>query len=151
MSKRRGLSEKPSPSETYLTERSAIPWWIRIVVSLVALLLAAGAGIALVHPEMMLAPGDAMNGAAHIYAGYMASRNFALAIMLVVLLILSAKRALANVMVLVALVQLLDAGIDCAEGRWTIVPGVLIIGLVFVIAAARLSGNPFWKAEAWRP
>jgi hypothetical protein len=129
--------------------RSAIPWWIRIAVSLVALLLTAGAGIALVHPEMMVAPGDAMNGAVHIYAGYMASRNFALAILLVVLLGLGARRALGNLMVLVALVQFLDAGMDCAEGRWMIAPGVVIIGVVFLVAAARLCGYPFWKREAW--
>jgi hypothetical protein len=67
-----------------------------------------------------------------------------------VLLILGARRALANVMVLVALVQLFDAGIDCAEGRWAIVPGVLLIGIVFVIAAARLSCYAFWKVEAWK-
>jgi hypothetical protein len=131
-------------------QKSAMPWWIRIVVLLGGLLLAAGAVIALVKPAMMVGPQDAMNGAVHIYAGYMASRNFALAIMLVVLLGLGARRALGNLMVLVALVQLLDAGMDCAEGRWTIVPPVLIIGIVFVIAAARLSGYAFWRVEAWK-
>jgi hypothetical protein len=38
---------------------------------------------------------------------------------------------------------------DVAEGRWTIVPVVLVLGLVFLIGAARLSDSPFWKLEAW--
>jgi len=52
-------------------------------------------------------------------------------------------------MLLVALIQLLDACIDCAEKRWPIVPGVLFLGLVFLFAAARLSSAPFWKSEFW--
>jgi len=141
--------ERPLDAGTALAQTPEIPWWIRIVVCLGALLLAAGAGIALVHPAMMVDPQDAINGAVHIYAGYLASRNLALAVMLVALLLLSAKRALGNLMVLVALVQLLDAGIDFAERRWQIVPGVLVIGIVFVVAAARLSGYAFWRSGAW--
>jgi hypothetical protein len=38
---------------------------------------------------------------------------------------------------------------DVAEGRWTIVPVVLVIGVAFLIGAARLSDYPFWKLEAW--
>jgi hypothetical protein len=69
--------------------------------------------------------------------------------MLLVLLGLRARRALGNLMVLIALIQILDACIDCFEGRWMIVPGVLVFGLVFLIAAARLSGYPFWRSQAW--
>jgi hypothetical protein len=29
------------------------------------------------------------------------------------------------------------------------VPGVLIFGLLFFFASARLSGHPFWRKEAW--
>jgi hypothetical protein len=126
-----------------------IAWWVRVVVLLGALLMAAGAVIALVHPAMLVAPQDEINGAALIYAGYMASRNLALAVMLVALLGLGARRALGSLMVVVALVQVLDAFIDCTERRWAIVPGVLVIGVVFLIAAARLCGHPFWKAAAW--
>jgi hypothetical protein len=129
---------------------SPIAWWLRIAVMLGALLIATGAVVALVHPALLVSPHDEMNGAVHIYAGYLASRNLALAIMLVLLLTLQARRALSNLMVVVALIQVLDACIDCAEGRWVVAPGVLVFGLVFLIGAARLSGHPFWKAAAWK-
>ena len=126
-----------------------IAWWLRAVVILGALLMATGAVLALIHPAMLVSPRDEINGAVHIYAGYLASRNMAMAIMLIALLSLSAKRALSNLMFLVALVQLLDACIDCAEARWPIVPGVIVLGLVFLFAASRLSNDPFWKKEFW--
>jgi hypothetical protein len=98
---------------------------------------------------MLVSPHDEINGAVHIYAGYLASRNLAMAILLIVLLSLSAKRALSNLMVLVALIQLLDACIDCAEARWPVLPGVLILGLIFLVAGAKLSSYPVWKPEFW--
>ena len=91
-----------------------------------------------------------INRAVQIYAGYMAARNLALAFMLVALLVVGARRSLGNLMVLVGLIQLLDACMDVYEGRWVVVPGVLIFGLIFLIGATRLSdGNPFWKLRAW--
>jgi hypothetical protein len=128
---------------------TAIPWWITAVVLLGALLTATGAILALVNPAMLVSPHDEINGAVHVYAGYLAARNGALAIMLLVLFGLRARHALGNLMVLIALIQILDACIDCFEGRWMIVPGVLVFGLVFLIAAARLSGYPFWRSQAW--
>ncbi len=125
-------------------------WWLSAIVILGAALTAMGAIIALVHPAMLVSPHEEINGAVHIYAGYMAARNLALAFMLVALLLIGARRALGNLMVLVGLVQILDTCMDVAEGRWAIVPGVLIFGLAFFIGAARLSGFPFWKLAAWR-
>ena len=127
----------------------AIPRWITAVVLLGALLTATGAILALVHPAMLVSPHDEINAAVHVYAGYLTARNGALAFMLLVLLGLRARRALSNLMVLIALIQILDACIDCFEGRWMVVPGVLVFGLVFLIAAARLSGYPFWRSQAW--
>ena len=127
-----------------------IAWWLRILVLLGALLTATGAVIALFHPAMLVSPQDEINRAVHIYAGYFASRNLALAVLLVVLLSLRARRALSDLMVVVALVQVLDACMDILEGRWMIVPGVVVFGLIFLIGAARLSGNPFWRAAAWK-
>ena len=72
------------------------------------------------------------------------------AIMLMGLLLIGARRALANLMVLVGLIQLLDACMDVAEGRWTIAPGVLVFGIVFLICAAKLCGFAFWRREAWQ-
>jgi hypothetical protein len=126
-----------------------IAWWVRVVVILGALLTAMGAIIALVQPAMLVSPHDEINGAVHIYAGYLVARNLAIAIMLVALLLLGAKRALGNLMVLVGFIQLLDVCMDVAEGRWSIVPGILVFGVVFLVGAARLSVYPFWRIEAW--
>jgi len=138
-------------TQTIRLNTPAIPWWITAAVLLGALLTATGAVLALVHPAMLVSPHDEINGAVHVYAGYLAARNGALAIMLVALLILGARRSLSNLMVLIALVQVLDAAMDIAEGRWMLVPGVLVFGLVFLVAAARLSDHPFWHPEAWMP
>jgi hypothetical protein len=119
-------------------------------VILGAMLTVLGAVIALVHPAMLVSPHDEINRAVQIYAGYMAARNLALAFMLVALLVVGARRSLGNLMVLVGLIQLLDGCMDVYEGRWVVVPGVLIFGLIFLIGATRLSdGNPFWKLRAW--
>jgi hypothetical protein len=149
MSAQNANSERSRDSSSAAGVGAAIPWWIRIAVCLGAILTAMGAVIALVDPKMLVSPQDGINGAVHIYAGYLASRNFALAGLLVGTLAMDAKRALGNFMVLVALVQWLDAVMDCLEGRWTIAPGVFIFGLIFLAGAARLSGYPFWRREAW--
>jgi hypothetical protein len=141
----------PAARESASSDQSrAISWWLGAIVILGAALTAMGAVIAFIHPAMLVSPRDELNGAVRIYAGYLVARNLAIAIMLLGLLLLGARRALANLMVLVGLIQLLDAGMDVAEGRWTIAPGVLVFGLVFLIGAAKLCGFPFWKREAWQ-
>jgi hypothetical protein len=127
-----------------------IPWWVGLIVILGAAMTAMGAVIALVHPAMLVSAHDEINGAVHIYAGYLAARNLALAFMLLALLILGARRALGNLMVLVGLIQLLDTCMDVVEGRWAVVPGVLVFGIVFLVGAVRLSGGAFWRPEAWK-
>lgn len=128
-----------------------IPFWLGAVVVLGALLTAMGAVIALVRPIMLVSPHDEINGAVRIYAGYLVARNLAIALLLLALLFVGARRALGNLMVLVGFIQLFDACMDVAEGRWTIAPGVLVFGLIFLFAAVRLcDGFPFWKLEAWR-
>jgi hypothetical protein len=111
--------------------------------------MGTGAVLAFVHPAMLVSPHDEINAAVRVYAGYLTARNGALVIMLVVLLAIRASRALGNLMVLVALIQILDAVIDSLEGRWMLVPGVLVFAIVFLIAAARLTGHPFWRSKAW--
>lgn len=142
---------KVSIAKQSASTEQPISRWLRLVVVAGALLTAMGAVIALAHPAMLVSPHNEINGAVHIFAGYMAARNLALALMLMALLILNARRALGNLMVLVGFIQLLDACMDVAEGRWTIVPGVLIFGLVFLAGAARLcDGHPFWRLDAWK-
>lgn len=127
----------------------SIAWWLRVVVILGAGLTAMGAVVALVQPAMLVSPHDEINGAVHIYAGYLVARNLAIAFMLVALLLIGARRALGNMMVLVGLIQLLDVCMDVAEGRWPVAAGVFVFGVIFLAGAARLSGSPFWRVEAW--
>jgi hypothetical protein len=127
----------------------ALPWWLQAIVLLGALLMVAGALIGLLNPAMLVSPGDEINAAVHIYAGYLFSRNAALAVLLVASLLFRSKATLNTLILLTAFIQLLDAGVDCMEGRWAIAPGVLIFGLLFLVASRRLSGHPFWRKEAW--
>ena len=98
----------------------------------------------------LVSPHDEINGAVHIYAGYLASRNLGLAILLLAAMSLRARGTLNTLMLLTAFIQVLDAGIDCVEGRWAVVPGVVVLGLLFFAGSAWLSGYPFWRIEAWR-
>jgi hypothetical protein len=129
---------------------ASFPWWLSTVVVLGAVLMATGALIAILRPGLLASPQDDINSAVHVYAGYLFSRNLALATMLLVALGLRQKRILNTLIVLTAFIQMLDACLDFVEGRWAIVPGVVIFGLVFFIASWRLSGYPFWRIEAWR-
>jgi hypothetical protein len=85
--------------------------------------MTAGGVIALVDPATLVSPTDVINNAARIYAGYLASRNLALAAALLAAMMLRARGALGSLMMLTAFIQIGDAVIDCAEGRWSIVPG----------------------------
>jgi hypothetical protein len=131
------------------SEFSAIPLWPRLIVILGVALLAAGAIIALVHPILLVSPQDQINQSTRVYAGYLASRNTALALMLLATLILRARRNLNILVLLTVLIQLLDIAMDFAEGRWVVMPGVLILAALFFAASAKISGYPFWKKEAW--
>jgi hypothetical protein len=126
-----------------------IVWWVQLIVILGALLTAAGAVIALIHPAMLASPRDEINGAVHIFAGYFAARNLGLAGALLALLAIRAKRALGQLLAVVGFIQIIDTPIDCFEGRWPVVPGVFILGIVFLIAAAKLCGHPSWRRGAW--
>lgn len=145
-----GKEDFRSGTHSSLSSREALPWWLRTIVVLGSLLMATGALIALMHPAMLVSRHDEINGAVHIYAGYFASRNLGLAIMLVAAVTLRARGILNTLMLLTAFIQLLDAGVDCLEGRWVVVPGVVLIGLLFFVGATRLSQYPFWRQEAWR-
>ena len=144
--------QNPGFPATSLSPESSgsISWGLALLVILGAILFATGGVLALIHPAMMVSPHDEINGAVRIYAGYFASRNLALAFMLLALLGLRARQALANLMTLVALIQVFDICMDLAEGRWAIVPGVLVLGLLFLVGAHRMCGSPFWRKSAWR-
>ena len=136
-------------NEVRVSTDQPIAWWLRPVVLLFAGLFTAGAGIALLRPAMLVSPNDEITGAVHIFAGYMAARNLALALMLVAMLAMGARRFLGGLMVLSGLIQILDACMDCFEGRWAVAPGVLVLGLICLLVAGRLCGFPFWRAKSW--
>ena len=129
--------------------KAALPLWSRAIVVLGAFLLTTGAGVALFHPEMLVSPHDEINAAVRIYAGYFASRNLGLAIVLLIAMGLRAKETLNGLLLFTATIQMIDAVMDCIENRWVVAPGVVVLGLIFSLAAARLSGYPLWRAAAW--
>lgn len=57
-----------------------------------------------------------MTDALRVYADYVFARNLAVAILLVVLLVMNARRMLAGFMVLTALIQILDIFNDLVRG-----------------------------------
>ena len=128
-------------------ERSGLPIWVALIVLPGALLLATGAVIALLRPAM-LAAGE-INGTVHVYAGYLVARNLALALLLVVSLGIGARRPLSTLMVLTAVIQMLDAVMNGVEGRWSLIPGVLVFAVAFLCGASRAAGYPFWSRAAW--
>jgi hypothetical protein len=130
---------------------SAIPFWSKLIVIIGAFLIAMGGVLALAHPASLVSSHVEINDAVRVYAGYLVSRNLAMAFLLIALLTLHAKRSLSQLMVLVALIQFLDACIDCWEGRWMLVPGVLLICVLFLIGAMQLSGHRPWSKDAWLP
>ena len=132
------------------TKAARLSPWLYAITILGILLMASGALIALVHPSLLLSPHAEINEGVRIYAGYLASRNLGMAIFLLIALSLRATGMLNNLMLLSAFIQLLDAGIDCAEGRWAVAPGVIVLGILFFIAAFKVSGYPIWRIEAWK-
>ena len=126
-----------------------IPLWVSIVVILGALLTATGAIISKVDPTL-LTNGSPMTDAARVYADYLFARNLPLAIMLLFLLAVKARRMLAGFMVLTAFIQLVDVINDLARGAFLLVPGLLIFAAVFLIGAWQLFGQAIWHVDAWR-
>ncbi len=126
--------------------KKSAPLWVSVVVVLGASLLATGGVIALVRPGMLVSPHDEINSSAHIYAGYLFSRNVSLAVMLLAAWGTGARYMLSGLMALAAIVQFLDAGLDAVEGRVILLPVVVALGALFALAAARLSGRLFWKS-----
>src|SRR5208283_5279094 len=126
-----------------------IPWWVQLVTVVGSLLMAAGAILGLVSPGMLVGHQADINGAARVFAGYFAARNLAVACLLLFMLTIRAGRALGQVTALAACIQVLDFALDCVEGRWSIAPGVLALGVLFFCAGAKLCGHPLWQRRAW--
>jgi hypothetical protein len=144
----KSVSQTGNPSAG--TNVTRLPWWASAIVILCAILMALGATIALLNPAMLVGAQVNISPATTVYADYLASRNLAIAIMLLCMLAISARRGLASVLLVAALVQIIDAGIDCFEGRWTVAPAVLLLGLMLSVAANIVSGRRLYNASFWR-
>ncbi len=132
-------SARPVTAETSpVATARTWPWWLTVIVILGAVLTATGAVLAI------FASGEHLNTAGHNYADYFITRNMAVAVMLLVTLALRARRVLAALMILTALIQFLDAVTAIATGRPGLVPIDLIFAAVFTFGAARLSGPRPW-------
>ena len=114
-----------------------LPLWLRGIVVLGAILILVGAGVALFRPVILVTPPDEINGADKIYAAYLASRNLALAIMLLAAMGRRIRQVLTGLLLLAALIQMLDAVIDCLDHRWAVAPGV-------ICSRASISRYWFW-------
>jgi hypothetical protein len=102
-----------------------------------SVLLAAGAGIAYTRPGMLLSPHEQISEGVRIYAGYLISRNAALALALLGAVVFRLRTILGSMLLLVGSVQIFDACIDAVEGRWTLVPGITVLGILFLLAATK--------------
>jgi hypothetical protein len=119
---------------------SAIPHvslWVRGLALIGALLLGAGAAIAYVNPGMLLSPHEQISEGVRVYAGYLVSRNAALALGLLGAVLFRLRTLLGTMLLLVGAIQIFDACLDAVEGRWTLVPGVTVLGILFLLGATR--------------
>jgi hypothetical protein len=119
-------------------ESAAVPGWITTVVVIGAALLVVGAALAFVKPSILLGPGNPVTSGVRVYAGYLFSRNLALAVLLIASLMPRFRKNLSGMIALYGLIQLLDAIMDCVEGRWTVLPPVVLLGLLFAWAWVRM-------------
>jgi len=131
-----------------LTQR--IPAWVKIVVMLCVVLMSAGAIIAFVKPAMLVDPHAEISPAVRTYAGYLTARNLTLAVMLLILLAAGARRALGNLVAVVGFIQLFDFVVDCMEARWTVAPGVLVLGILLLLAAGGFPERRFGSERRGR-
>ena len=142
----------PPPASDLKTPQSVarIPLWVSIVVILGALLTLTSAVISKVDPTL-LTNGNPMTASARIYADYMFARDLALAVMLLLLLVVRARRMLAGFMVLTVLIQCVDIVDDLFRGAFLLLlPVVFVFAIVFLLAAGKLFGRAIWHVDVWR-
>ncbi len=142
----------PSSAVDLKTPQSVahFPLWVSIVVILGALLTLTSAVISKVDPTL-LANGNPITASARIYADYMFARDLALAVMLLLLLVVRARRMLAGFMVLTVLIQCVDIVDDLFRGAFLLfLPVVFVFAIAFLLAAGRLFGRAIWHVDVWR-
>ena len=128
---------------------ASLPWWTIAVCALACLLFAIGGLIGLIQPASLLAPGSSITVETRIFVDYFVSRNLALAVVLLIGLLLKSRTTLARTTFLAGLVQCFDCILDARDGRWVLVPGILLLGLLFLVTASRIMGAAFWRKRFW--
>ncbi|PYI64586.1 hypothetical protein CVV68_21555 [Arthrobacter livingstonensis] len=131
------------PATPTAVSRTPWSWWLVGIVVLGALLTATG-GLLALHPA-----GESLHTAGQSYADYFLTRNLAMAVTLLLMLALRARRALTALMLLTALIQVLDAITASFTGRLTLVPIDLVFAAAFLLGATHLAGRPLWRATTW--
>lgn len=126
------------------------PWWVTAIVIIGALGVLSLAYGALVSPTTLLASGQHMNSAAHVWARYAAAYSLSLGLALLALAAIRARRILAGVLVQAALAELLLGVVGAADHRWEQVAADVILLAAFLLCASRLFGQPPWRLAAWQ-
>jgi hypothetical protein len=88
-------------------KHSTLPWWVSTIALAGAALLTLGGILALVNPAMLVGRAAEIDAAARVYAGYLVSRNLAVAAMLGAWII-RARAVLSGALLLTAMIQFLD-------------------------------------------
>lgn len=91
-----------------------------------------------------------MNNAARIFAGYLISRNLSLTARLAGARALRAGKVLGDFLTLTALIQFVDAAVDCSEQRWAVVTVMVLLGLAFLTGPGSALGRSVWKIAPGR-
>ena len=130
-------------------ESRRVDWPVVAVVSVGAAVVLAGGLIAWFRPEQLLPSGEPASAGVHLYGLRMAARAIPVAVALVALLAIGARRMLGGLLVLVAAIEVGDCVSALANGDWFELSGA-VVAAAFLWAAARLLGAPWWTARAWR-
>jgi hypothetical protein len=132
-----------------MTRDRRVGWPVVAVVSVGAVVVLAGGLVAWFRPEQLLPSGDSATAGVHLYGLRMAARAIPLAVALVVLLAVRARRMLGALLVLVAAIEVGDCVSALLNGDWFELSGA-VVAAAFLWAATRLLGAPWWTARAWR-
>jgi len=102
-------------------------------------LAAASTVLAAVDPALVVSSHAQITDPTRVYAGYLSSRDAAIAIALIVALALRRHRLLGAALAWAALTQFLDVA-GAVTGRWALPPGLILRTALLAATSSRLSG-----------
>jgi hypothetical protein len=121
---------------------------LKLSLALGLLLMIYGGVLGVFNPRKLF-PKFTSEQTLQAYAHYFAIRNLTLAIGLLALFFLGARRTLGSLMAVVGVTQFFDAVVDLAQKRWGVALAVFGFAVLLFVAAAYLSRHPFWVRAAW--